>query len=195
MDYGVGNLYSLKCSLGKVGFNVVIGASESQIKAADAIILPGVGDFSTASKNLATIKEAVVEQVADGKPIFGVCLGMQLLFQRSEEGAGEGLKLLEGENVRLPKVVKVPHMGWNTVRIVRENELFEDLHDNEYYYFAHSYYPVPVDKNVICSETEYGVIFPSIIVKSNIYGTQFHPEKSGEKGIRLLENFRNFVVR
>ncbi|MBC7130957.1 imidazole glycerol phosphate synthase subunit HisH [Candidatus Bathyarchaeota archaeon] len=194
IDYGVGNLYSLKCAMSKIGFHIFIGANKAQIKAADAIILPGVGDFSTASKNLAAIKDEIIEQVADGKPILGICLGMQLLFQKSEEGDGEGLGLLEGENVQLPKIVKVPHMGWNTIRIVRENELLDGLQDDEYYYFAHSYYPTPADKNAICAETEYGVTFPSIIAKDNIYGTQFHPEKSGEKGIKLLENFRRIVI-
>lgn len=195
MDYGVGNLYSLKCSLSKVGFKVLIGATKAQITAADAIVLPGVGDFSTASENLTAIRRTIIEQARDGKPVLGICLGMQLLFETSEEGSGEGLKLLEGEIVRLPNIVKIPHMGWNTVKIIRESKLLEGLLDTEYYYFAHSYYPKPADKTVISAETEYGVVFPSIVERDNVYGTQFHPEKSGNKGIKLLKNFRCAVTR
>jgi glutamine amidotransferase len=120
---------------------------------------------------------------------------MQLLFQKSEEGEGKGLALLEGESVQLPNFVKVPHMGWNTARIVRQNSLFEGLKSELYYYFAHSYYPVPVDKEVICAETTYGVTFASVIAKQNILGAQFHPEKSGMQGLKFLENFLNFVKR
>lgn len=164
-----------------------------QLKQAEAIILPGVGDFSTASKNLAPIREALFELAKGGTPVLGICLGMQLLFQKSEEGNGEGLGLLEGENVRLPDFVKVPHMGWNTIQIIKQNMLFEGLESEAYYYFAHSYYPVPVENGIVCAETTYGTTFASVVAKQNIYGTQFHPEKSGMQGLKFLKNFLNFV--
>lgn len=191
----MGNLYSIKCALEKVGFKTVAGLSQSQLEQAEAIILPGVGDFSTASKNLAPLKEKIFELARKGLPVFGICLGVQLLFQESEEGEGEGLALLEGKNVRLPSSVKVPHMGWNTVRFVAQNRLVEGLQGETYYYFAHSYYPLPVDKSVVCGETTYGVAFASVIAKNNICGTQFHPEKSGKQGLKFLENFVDFVKR
>lgn len=178
-----------------VGFKTVVGLSQSQIEQAEAIILPGVGDFSTASKNLAPLKEKMLELAREGLPVLGICLGMQLLFQKSEEGEGEGLALFEGRNVRLPSYVKVPHMGWNTVRVVAQNRLIEGLQDETYYYFAHSYYPFQADKSVICGETTYGVTFASVIAKNNICGTQFHPEKSGRQGLKFLENFLDFVKR
>lgn len=126
---------------------------------------------------------------------MGICLGMQLLFQKSEEGEGEGLALLEGESVQLPKVVKVPHMGWNTLRVVKQNPLFEGLKSELYYYFAHSYYAIPVDREVICAETYYGTTFASVVAKQNIFGTQFHPEKSSAQGLKFLKNFLIFVKR
>lgn len=195
VDYGVGNLYSLKCALGKVGFTTVVGLSNAQLKQAEVIILPGVGDFSTASKNLSPVKETLIELVNRGTPVMGICLGMQLFFEKSEEGEGEGLALLEGESVQLPNFVKVPHMGWNTIRVVKQNPLFEGLNGEQYYYFAHSYYPVPTSKEVVCAETSYGVIFASAIAQQNIFGTQFHPEKSGVQGLKLLENFLSFIKR
>ncbi|MGB9853271.1 MAG: imidazole glycerol phosphate synthase subunit HisH [Candidatus Bathyarchaeales archaeon] len=195
VNYGVGNLYSIKCALEKVGFRASVGLSQSQLEQAEAIILPGVGDFSTASKNLESLKEKMLELARSGLPVFGICLGMQLLFQKSEEGEGEGLALLEGKNVRLPSYVKVPHMGWNTIRIIAQNRLVEGLQGETYYYFAHSYYPDPANKDVVCGETIYGVTFASLIAKNNICGTQFHPEKSGKQGLKFLENFLDFVKR
>jgi len=194
-DYGVGNLYSLKCALSKVGFTPLIGLSKTLLKQADAVVLPGVGNFSTASKRLTTVREYLVNLAKSGTPFLGICLGMQLLFQKSEEGIGEGLALLEGENVPLPYFVKVPHMGWNTVTIVKPTVMFNNMENPFYCYFAHSYYPVPTDRGVVYAETTYGVKFASIIAKQNIFGTQFHPEKSGRPGLRFLKNFFNFVRR
>lgn len=179
----------------KVGFSTTLGISKRQLKQAEAIILPGVGDFSTASENINPIKDCLIELAKGGVPVIGICLGMQLLFQKSEEGTGEGLALLEGENVQLPNSVKVPHMGWNTIRIVRQNWLFEGLENESYFYFAHSYVPVPTDKSLICAETFYGIPFASAVAKQNIYGVQFHPEKSGVQGLKFLENFLKFVKR
>lgn len=195
MDYGVGNLFSLKCSLERAGFKVIIGMSKAQVERGDVIFLPGVGDFATAARNLAVIKETILDQIASGKFIFGICLGMQLLFHKSEEGDGEGLGLLAGENKKLPENVKVPHMGWNTIKIMKENALLCELADGDYYYFAHSYYPVPISDEIVYAKTNYGTVFASVIIKGNICGTQFHPEKSGSKGLKLLENFYKIVKR
>lgn len=194
-DYGVGNLLSLKCALEKVGLNVKIGSTAQQLKKADAIALPGVGNFSAAAGKLDDVKEQLMDAVESGTPVLGICLGMQLFFQESEEGAGKGLALFEGKNVRLPSSVKVPQMGWNTLRIVKQNEIFEGLDDEAYVYFVHSLYPVPAEKEIVIAETDYGVTFTSAIAEKNVYGTQFHPEKSGDVGLKILKNFAKIVAR
>jgi glutamine amidotransferase len=195
IDYGVGNLLSLKCALEKVGLNVKIGLSTQQLKKADAIALPGVGSFSAAASKLDAVKEELVDAVKSGVPLLGICLGLQLFFPESEEGAGNGLKLFEGKTVRLPNSVKVPHMGWNTLRIVKQNELLDGVDDGAYVYFVHSLYPVPVDNDIVCAETDYGATFTSAIAAKNVYGTQFHPEKSGDIGLNILKNFAKIVAR
>jgi glutamine amidotransferase len=195
IDYGVGNLLSLKCALEKVGLSTTIGLSTRQIRKADAIALPGVGNFSAAAAKLDAVKEELVDAVERGTPVFGICLGLQLFFPESEEGTGKGLALFRGKNVRLPSSVKVPHMGWNTLRIVKQNEILDDVEDEAYVYFVHSLYPVPVDKEIVCAETDYGATFTSAIAAKNVYGTQFHPEKSGNIGLRILRNFAKIVTR
>ncbi len=131
----------------------------------------------------------------EGTPLLGICLGLQLFFEKSEEGPGNGLALFKGKTVRLPNTVKVPHMGWNTLNIVKQNELFDGIAEGSYVYFVHSLYPVPADKNIVCTQTEYGTTFTSAIASKNIYGTQFHPEKSGDIGLKILKNFAKVVVR
>ena len=195
IDYGVGNLLSLKCALQKVGLNVKVGLSPQQIKSADALALPGVGNFSAAAAKLDAVREELMDTVKSGTPVFGICLGLQLFFQESEEGAGKGLALFEGRTVRLPSSVKVPHMGWNTLRMVKQNEIWEGVDDEAYVYFVHSLYPVPVDKEIVCAETDYGATFTSAIASKNVYGTQFHPEKSGDIGLKILRNFAKIVTR
>jgi glutamine amidotransferase len=195
IDYGVGNLLSLKCALEKAGLNVTVGLSAQQLKKADAIALPGVGSFPAAAAKLDAVKEELVDAVKSGIPLLGICLGFQLFFPESEEGAGRGLALFEGKNVRLPNSVKVPHMGWNTLRIVKRNELFDGVEDDAYVYFVHSLYPEPLDNGIVCTETDYGATFTSAIASKNVYGTQFHPEKSGDVGLRILENFARIVSR
>ena len=194
-DYGVGNLLSLKCALEKVGLNVEIGVSAQQLKNADAIALPGVGSFSAAITKLNTVKEALLTAVKSGAPLIGICLGLQLFFPISEAGPGKGLGLFEGKNVRLRGDVKVPHMGWNTLRLVKQNPLFDGVMGESYVYFVHSLYPVPTDKEIVAAETEYGETFTSAVARKNVFGTQFHPEKSGDIGLKILENFANIVKR
>jgi len=194
-DYGVGNLLSLKCALEKVGLNVKIGVSAQQLKKADAIALPGVGSFSASITKLDTVKETLLAAVESGTTIIGICLGLQLFFPESEEGPGKGLALFEGKNVRLRGEVKVPHMGWNTLRLVKQNPLFDGVADESYVYFVHSLYPVPTDKGIVAAETEYGATFTSAVASKNVFGTQFHPEKSGDIGLKILENFAKIVKR
>ena len=195
VDYGVGNLLSLKCALEKAGLTAKVGLSRRQLKNADAIALPGVGNFVVAATKLAAFREDFSNAVREGTPIFGICLGLQLFFQESEEGQGEGLALFRGKNVRLPSSVKVPHMGWNTLQITEHNEILDAVNDGTYMYFVHSLYPVPIDKEIICTQTDYGTTFTSAIARKNVYGTQFHPEKSGENGLQILKNFAKVVAR
>ncbi|MCX8150865.1 MAG: imidazole glycerol phosphate synthase subunit HisH [Candidatus Bathyarchaeota archaeon] len=195
LDYGVGNLLSLKVALEKVGLNAKITPPDTQLKKADAITLPGVGNFTAASKSLAPVKSDLVNVVQDGVPILGICLGLQLFFQTSEEGPGEGLALFKGKNIRLKGNLKIPHMGWNSLRIVKQNELFDGVSDGAYVYFVHSLYPEPEDKTIICAQTEYSNLFTSAVADKNIFGTQFHPEKSGDVGLQILQNFARIVSR
>jgi len=194
-DYGVGNLLSLKTALEKAGLEASIGTSAKELSEADAIALPGVGAFNPAASKLCSVKQTIINKIQSGTPLLGVCLGLQLFFETSEEGPGNGLALFQGKTVRLPNTVKVPHMGWNTLNIIRQNELFEGVAEGSYVYFVHSLYPVPADKTIICAQTEYGTTFTSAIASKNIYGTQFHPEKSGVIGLKILKNFAKIVVR
>jgi glutamine amidotransferase len=194
-DYGVGNLLSLKTALEKAGLTAAIGTTSKDLAKADAIALPGVGSFTAASSKLDTVKETLLTKIKDGTPLLGICLGLQLFFESSEEGPGTGLALFKGKNMQLPNTVKVPHMGWNTINFVKPNELFDGIKESTYVYFVHSLYPVPQDKKTVCTTTEYGVTFTSSVANKNIYGTQFHPEKSGDVGIRILRNFVKTVVK
>jgi len=126
---------------------------------------------------------------------LGICLGLQLFFPQSEEGTGSGLSLYDGKTVWLPSTVKVPHMGWNTLRIIKQSELLEGIEDKSYVYFVHSLYPIPSDKKLVCTETDYGTTFASSIANNNVFGTQFHPEKSGDVGLLILRNFARIVKR
>ena len=195
IDYGVGNLLSLKFALEKTGLDVNISPPTKQLEKADAIALPGVGNFSAAAKTLQPVKEAITEKVREGTPIIGICLGLQLFFEDSEEGPGEGLGLFKGTNVQLQGSVKVPHMGWNSLELKKQTSFFEGVEDKSYVYFVHSLYPVPIDEEIICAQTEYETIFTSAVVNKNVFGTQFHPEKSGDIGLKILNNFARIIKR
>ncbi len=194
-DYGAGNLLSLRVALEKAGLDVTISSTAQELKNAEAIALPGVGNFSAAAKKLDTVRDEVNDAIAHGVPILGICLGLQLFFPRSEEGQGNGLGLFEGKSVWLPNAVKVPHMGWNTLSIVRENALLDGVKDESYVYFVHSFYPLPEDKGLVITQTDYGAIFASTIANKNVFGTQFHPEKSGDGGLKILKNFARLVKK
>ncbi len=195
IDYGAGNLKSIKRGLEKVGAKVEITHSIKIMQNADGIILPGVGAFGDAMKNLSPIKKDLIEQIKQGKPFLGVCLGYQLLFSESTEGGiHTGLDILKGRVVKLPNDVKIPHMGWNTLKIIQKNiSLVEDIKDDAYVYFVHSYYPKVLKNDFIIATTNYGVEFASIIAKEHIFATQFHPEKSGKTGLKILDNFVKLV--
>ena len=196
IDYGVGNLFSLKSSLGRVGAQAVVTGDAKALREEDKLILPGVGAFGDARTRLAqTGLDAVIcEEAARGKPILGICLGMQLLFERSfEYGEHSGLGLIPGEVVdmapRLPQGLKVPHIGWNALHITKpEHPLFADVQEGECMYFVHSFYADRCDESVLAT-AEYGIALTAAVAKGNVMGCQFHPEKSGEAGLRLLRAF------
>jgi glutamine amidotransferase len=194
-DYGAGNLLSLKVALQKVGLPAKIRSASKQLSDADAIVLPGVGNFSAAQQKLDSTKETILEAVESGVPLLGICLGLQLFLEGSEEGPGSGLGLFEGKTIRLPDMVKVPHMGWNTLSIVKDNALLEGIDNDAYVYFVHSLYPVPTRRDLICTETNYGTKFASTVASKNVFGTQFHPEKSGDIGLKILKNFAKIVTK
>jgi glutamine amidotransferase len=195
LDYGVGNLFSLGKALERSETTPIIINSEESIKDIDAIIIPGVGSFDAALNNNKGQFFNIVDRVKNGIPVLGICLGLQLFFEESEEGKRKGLGLLSGSVVRISKKLKIPHMGWNTIDIINENQLVENLESGNYVYFVHSYYPLPKRREVVVAETEYGDRMPCIIAFKNIYGTQFHPEKSGKVGQTLLQNFVKIIKR
>jgi len=196
VNYGVGNLRSVKRGLEKSGAKVLITHNPKDLNKSDAIVLPGVGAFAAAVKNIAPLSDVVTQLVDDRKPLFGICLGLQLLFTRSSEnGSTDGLDLISGDIVKLPNSVKIPQMGWNAVDIVRSHPLLEGVQNRSYVYFVHTYVPQPSERNVIVATTEYGVKFPSVIAKQNLFATQFHPEKSGKTGLTILKNFVKIVKR
>jgi len=194
LDYGIGNLFSIKHSLQKIGLNVEVTSSIKGCEY-DGIVLPGVGNFKTGAKNLGPLREDIIRLTSNGVPLLGICLGMQLLFEESQESDGGGLALLRGKIIRLPEDVKTPHMGWNNLHIIADNEILDGIDEKDYFYFVHSYYARPADKSVIVAETEYGIQFASVVAEGNIYGTQFHPEKSGRSGCRILRNFMMIMKR
>jgi glutamine amidotransferase len=196
VNYGVGNLRSIRKGLEKSGAQVKVTHNSTDLRSADAIVLPGVGAFAPAVKNMEPIADVVAEAMNDGTPILGVCLGLQLLFTRSSEGGSiKGLDLISGEVVKLPESVKTPQMGWNTIDFAKSHPLLDGVKDHSYVYFVHSYYPQPTDPDVIVTTTEYGVSFASMVAKKNLFATQFHPEKSSKTGLMMLKNFVRIVKR
>ncbi len=170
--------------------------SPTDLLSSDAIVLPGVGAFAPAVKNMAPIADVVAEAMKNGKPILGVCLGLQLLFTRSSEGGSvKGLDFISGDIIKLPDAVKTPQMGWNTLSIEQSHPLLDGVKDDCYVYFVHSYYPKPIDSGVVVTTTEYGVRFASMVAKKNLLATQFHPEKSSKTGLTMLKNFVRIVKR
>jgi glutamine amidotransferase len=192
VDYGAGNLRSVARAVAHAGGEPLITASGRDVERAEGLIVPGVGAAADTMRNLKrhALVEPIREYIAGGRPFLGVCMGQQALFDVSEEGGEHAcLGVLRGRVVRLPDGLKVPHMGWNRVRIVREHPIFDGIADGSYFYFVHSYYPRPEEAEIVIGETEYGVTFPSVVARENVVATQFHPEKSGAMGLRMYENF------
>lgn len=185
VNYGVGNLFSLRLALRRQGVDTVLTKKKSGLKEADGIVLPGVGSFRTAAERLP--REDLRDIVSSGKPTIGICLGMQLFLQGSDEGQGEGLGLLPGRARRLPSTVKVPHVGWNTLVRKKDTPLTDGLPERSWVYYVHSYYP-ETDGDWVVASTLYGVEYPGIVSSGSIVGTQFHPEKSGPVGDLILRN-------
>ncbi|MBE0466561.1 MAG: imidazole glycerol phosphate synthase subunit HisH [Candidatus Desulforudis sp.] len=192
----MGNLRSVLKGLETAGRPGLITSAPREVAGAAGIVLPGVGAFADAMRNLhaAGLDEAVVRAVGSGKPFLGICLGQQLLFDFSEEwGLTPGLGLLPGRVQRLPAAVKVPHMGWNEVSFRRASPLFQGIADRTRFYFVHSFYVTPADPGIVLGETDYGVRFASAVGRDHILGIQFHPEKSSFLGLQVLRNFGRMV--
>lgn len=195
-DYGVGNLFSLHSSFGAIGYDTVVTSDVEEVRRADKIILPGVGAFGDAAKKLreSGMFDVIKEEAQNGKPLLGICLGMQMLLEKSYEyGEHEGLGLIKGE-IRpisdvIPKDYKIPHIGWNALNFKGEaSPLFRYIKDGDYVYFVHSYYGAHCEESVIAT-SEYGANLTAAVAKDNIFGCQFHPEKSGEVGLNILRAF------
>jgi imidazole glycerol-phosphate synthase subunit HisH len=193
IDYGMGNLRSVTNAFSTLGVEIAITKDPDTIRNARALVLPGVGAFGKCIENLQkyALFDLIKEQIAEGKPYLGICLGMQILLESSEEAPGtKGMGVIKGSVVRFRGAMKIPHMGWNNVEIVRPGAIFDSIPSGSYFYFVHSYYPHPTE-DVAATMTEYGVKFASSVQKGNIFASQFHPEKSQRIGLQLLRNFVN----
>lgn len=194
IDYDAGNLKSVEKALVSLGEEVVVSGDSSVIMEADKVILPGVGSFGDAMNNLDhfNLVDTIKNVIAGGKPFLGICLGLQLLFERSEETPGaEGLSVLPGEILRIPNKdgLKIPHMGWNSLEINPKSKLFNGIENNSYVYFVHSYYLKARDEAIVAASTEYSTHIHAAVEKNNVFACQFHPEKSSDVGLRILKNF------
>lgn len=199
IDYGAGNLQSVKKAFDFIGAESVITDEPKVILSADKILLPGVGSFGDAMDSMAKngLVETVKECAQSGKPFLGICLGLQLLFEESEESPGvKGLGIFKGKIRKFsPDMgLKIPHIGWNSLSIKQKNGIFKDIPENAYVYFVHSYYLLAEDENDIATVTNYGIDFHSAVGKNNVFATQFHPEKSGDVGLQILRNFASMGV-
>jgi len=208
VDYGMGNLRSVHKGFERVGFQTIVTQDPGVIRKASGLVLPGVGAFKKAMENLKEqgLVDPIIDFVESGRPFLGICLGLQLLFSESEEfGIQSGLGIFKGRVVRFPfslpgsllprDSLKVPHMGWNAVRIRKRFPALEGTKDGAHFYFVHSYYPLPEDQGIVATTTDYGGEFVSSVGRDNLYACQFHPEKSQAVGLKILENFGRLVER
>jgi glutamine amidotransferase len=192
IDYGAGNLRSVVNAVTRLGYQPRITTQPDEVLSAEAVILPGVG---AAADTMASLKKRgltspICQVITDGRPFFGVCIGLQILFTSTEEGGGhECLGIIPGRVRRLPSGLKIPHMGWNQVKQTISHPIFDGILDEANFYFVHSYYVEPEDKSLVAGETEYGIRLCSVIARGNLVATQFHPEKSGDIGLKLYDNF------
>lgn len=192
IDYGAGNLRSVVNAIRRLGYQAKVTSSPHEMLAAQAVILPGVGAAADTTKNLIKLglANSVRQFIAEGRPFFGICIGLQVLFSITEEGGWhECLDVIPGRVRKLPLGLKIPHMGWNQVKQMVSHPIFEGIPDGANFYFAHSYCVEPDDRSLVAGETEYGIPICSVIARGKLVATQFHPEKSGEVGLRMYDNF------
>ncbi len=196
IDYSAGNLRSVARALDFLGIENEITDSPEEVAAADAVIVPGVGQAASAMRNLekAGLVEAIRKSIKNGKPYLGICLGLQILFEKSAEDDSKCLGILAGEVVKFSSdEVKIPHIGWNPIEFLETPRILDGIESGTPLYFAHSFFGVPRDENLIKATTTHGEIFPAVVNQENVWGVQFHPEKSGKAGLRVLENFAKTI--
>lgn len=199
VDYGMGNLRSVHKAFEKAGFPAMVTQDAEELRKAHGLVVPGVGAFKKAMENLKNLNliKPIIEFIEKGKPFLGICLGLQLLFSGSEEfGWQQGLSIFRGRVIRFKEAnLKIPHIGWNAIRIKKKIPIFEGVADGAYFYFVHSYYPVPEDEAIVAATTRYGLEFTSAISYGNLFALQFHPEKSQAVGLQIIKNFGHLVYQ
>ena len=188
-DYGAGNIFSLKSSLEKNSAQVDVITNLDKIDGYSGLLLPGVGNFDPAIKSLNASKVAFQDLAKNQVPVLGICLGMEMFFEKSEEGKLSGLGVLDGEVVILPNKFKIPHMGWNDLQVKKPSVLLEGIKEGSWVYFVHSYRVKPKNEDIVKADSDYGISVPAVIENGNLFGTQFHPEKSGKIGAQMIKNF------
>lgn len=194
IDYKSGNLKSISNGFKKIGCDYQITDDKQTIADSDYLVLPGVGAFGSAMENLEPFKDVIYEHVNDDKPFLGICLGQQVLMSSSEESQGvKGLDLFKGHVEKLPQGVKIPHMGWNKLKVINDSPILEGI-DGEYFYFVHSYHVKPDESEIIAGTCDYGGEVVASLSQNNLFSTQFHPEKSGKAGLKILKNFTNLEI-
>jgi glutamine amidotransferase len=195
-DYGAGNIFSLKNSLEKNGAQADVITSFDNVNSYSGLLLPGVGNFDPAIKSIRDYsKTDFVDFVGNNIPVLGICLGMEMFFEKSEEGKEKGLGVINGEVILLPKELKIPHMGWNDLQIERPSKILEGVPSGSWVYFVHSYRVKPKNEDVIVADSDYGIKVPAVVESNNFFGTQFHPEKSGQVGSVIINNFLNICKK
>jgi len=188
-DYGAGNIFSLKSSLEKNDAEVDVITDLNHGNSYSGLLLPGVGNFDPATHSLNSSKKAFADIVKNQIPVLGICLGMEMFFEKSEEGKESGLGVLEGEVILLPNKFKIPHMGWNDLQIKKPSKFLEGVKEGSWVYFVHSYRAKPKNPDIVKADSDYGISVPAVIESSTLFGTQFHPEKSGKVGSLMIQNF------
>ncbi len=188
-DYGAGNIFSLKNSLEKTGATVDVITNFDKPNIYSGVLLPGVGNFDPAIKSIRKSSKIGFNDYVQDTPVLGICLGMEMFFEKSEEGNEKGLDIIKGDVIILPPSMKVPHMGWNNLEIKKSGKILEGVKDNDWVYFVHSYRVKPANNDVITAESDYGIKVPAVVEQGNFFGTQFHPEKSGKIGKIMIQNF------
>ena len=189
-DYGAGNIFSLKNSLEKAGASVDVITNIDDFKNYSGLLLPGVGNFDPAIKSISKFSDTKIQDVVENTvPVLGICLGMEMFFEKSEEGKEKGLGIMDGEVIVLPSSMKVPHMGWNSLEIKKPGKILNGVEDGSWVYFVHSFRAKPSLDDIITAVSDYGIKVPAVVEQDNFFGTQFHPEKSGSVGKIMIQNF------